>query len=242
MTVEFPTSVIERLGYYVYTLADPKTGKVFYVGKGTGNRVFAHATEAIRNPVKSDKLDRIRRIRASGRNVKYEIIRHGMTEKEAFEVESALIDFVGLKRLSNKVAGQDMDSRGRMTVAEIIAAYGAKPITIAEPALLIIVNKLFEHNISPERLYEITCGNWVLGERRNKAKYAFSVFRGVVREVYRINGWFPVQARSPEQKRQSRWRFEGEVAQEKKIRHYVGGSVEAYLKPGAQSPVKYVNC
>jgi len=125
-------------------------------------------------------------------------------------------------------------------VAEIIAMYQAKPITITEPALLIIVNRLFERNIGPEQLYEITRGNWVLGERRNKAKYAFSVFRGIVREVYRIHAWFPAQARRGEQKRQSRWRFEGEVAQE--LRHYVGGSVAAYLKPGAQSPVKYVNC
>lgn len=237
---EFPTSVIERIGYYVYTLADPSSGKVFYVGKGTGNRVFAHVNEAIENSAESDKLDKIRQIRTFGQDVKYEIIRHGMTEEKAFEVEAALIDYIGLFELTNKVAGYDMDSRGRMTTLEIIAAYRAEPIVITEPALLIIVNRLFERNIGPERLYEITRGNWVLGERRNKVKYAFSVFRGVVREVYRIKGWFPAQARSSQQKRQSRWRFDGGVAEE--LRHYVGGSVESYLKPGAQSPVKYVNC
>ena len=37
----------------------------------------------------------------------------------------------------------------RMSVAEIIATYAAKPVTISEPVLLIIVNKLFERNISP---------------------------------------------------------------------------------------------
>jgi hypothetical protein len=36
--------VSERLGYYVYTLADPATGKVFYVG----NRVSAHAKLPLR--------------------------------------------------------------------------------------------------------------------------------------------------------------------------------------------------
>ncbi len=59
-----------------------------------------------------------------------------------------------------------MDRRGRMTVSEIIAAYAAFPITIVEPSLLIIVNRLLERNISAERLYEITRGNWVLGEHR----------------------------------------------------------------------------
>jgi hypothetical protein len=47
-------------------------------------------------------------------------------------------------------------------------------------------------------------------------------------------------ARNPAQKVQQRWRFDGEVAIE--LAEYVGGSVEAYLKPGAQSPTKYVNC
>ncbi len=237
---EFPVSVIERIGYYVYTLADPQTRKVFYVGKGTGNRIFAHVNELIDGPQENDKLDRIREIHARGQLVLYEIIRHGMAETEALEVESALIDFIGLEDLTNLVAGHNMDVRGRMTIPEIIAAYEAKPITIAEPALLIIVNRLFERNVSPDRLYEITRGNWVLGPRRNKATYAFSVFRGIVREVYRIRSWAQALARAPDQKVQSRWRFEGEVAKE--LRHYVGGSVAAYLKPGAQSPVKYVNC
>ena len=48
--------------------------------------------------------------------------------------------------------------RGRMSVAEIIAMYQAEPIHISEPVILIIVNKLFERNISPEDLYEITRG------------------------------------------------------------------------------------
>lgn len=237
---EFPASVAERIGYYVYTLADPRSGKVFYVGKGTGNRVFTHANEAIEKPDASDKLEQLRQLHAWGQDVRYEIIRHGMTEEQAYEVESALIDFIGLPKLTNSVAGYDMETRGRMTVPEIIAAYRAEPIIITEPVLLIIVNRLFERHISSERLYEITRGNWVLGERRNQAKYAFSVFRGIVREVYRIKGWFPVQARNLRQKRQSRWRFEGEI--ELGLRHYVGGSVVAYLKPGTRSPTKYVNC
>lgn len=238
--VEFPVSVIERLGFYVYTLTDPRTSKVFYVGKGMGNRVFAHVNEAIESPSEADKIGKIREIHASGQKVQYQIIRHGMVETEALEVESALIDFIGLTDLTNQVAGHDMGVRGRMTVGEIIAAYQAKPISIAEPALLIIVNRLFERNLSAERLYEITRGNWVLGVRRNRAAYALAVFRGIVREVYRIHSWSQAQARTPEQKQQSRWRFEGEVARE--LQHYVGGSVAAYLKPGAQSPVKYVNC
>ena len=235
----FPPSVIERVGYYVYTLADPE-GKVFYVGKGQGNRVFAHVSESLANPSPKDKLATIREIHERGGQVRHEIVRHGLDESAAFEVESALIDYIGLDDLTNEVAGAGMEIRGRMTLAEIVAAYSSPPIIIVEPSLLIIVNRLFERNIDAGRLYEITRGNWVLGTRRNRATFALSVFRGVVRQVYRIRAWNQTTARSATQKVQVRWRFDGEVATD--LQHYVGGNVATYIKRGAQSPTKYLNC
>jgi hypothetical protein len=53
---EFPKYMTERIGYYVYILSDPETREVFYVGKGNGNRMFAHVQQTIDNPLKSDKL------------------------------------------------------------------------------------------------------------------------------------------------------------------------------------------
>jgi hypothetical protein len=38
----FSQAVIENLGYYVYYLKDPRDDKVFYLGKGVGNRLFNH--------------------------------------------------------------------------------------------------------------------------------------------------------------------------------------------------------
>jgi uncharacterized protein len=235
---EFPKSVIEKLGYYVYLLIDPKTNKVFYVGKGTGNRIFAHINSVIPSPRENDKLDRIRSIQSKGLQVRHSIIRHGLTEKEAFEVEASLIDFIGVRDLTNIVSGRHSDNRGRMSIKEVIAQYNAPKIKIAEPAMLITVNKLYERGMSDNELYEITCGNWVVGERRNKAKFAFSVYKGIVRQVYEIQKWFPVIARSRDAKTQDRWRFNGIVSQD--LQHYVGGNVERYI--GAQNPIKYVNC
>jgi hypothetical protein len=40
-------STIEKLGYYVYLLIDPRNDKVFYVGKGKGNRVNQHLLGAL---------------------------------------------------------------------------------------------------------------------------------------------------------------------------------------------------
>jgi hypothetical protein len=251
---EFPLSVIEKLDYYVYLLIDPENNQVFYIGKGTGNRIFAHINAALKDETPNDKLDKIRAIRAGGLEVKHIVHRHGLTEKEAFEVEAALIDFIGLSGLTNQVQGYNSDDRGQMSVAEVIAKYEAPIIEISEPVILITVNRYYRRGMSAEMLYEITRGNWVIGTRRNKAKYAFAVYKGVIREVYEIERWLAAPVGDSEIKRQwaavhsinsdakrtERWQFEGEIAES--LRHYVGESVENYSKMGAQNPIRYVNC
>lgn len=42
---EFSQETINKIGYYVYRLIDPRNGQTFYVGKG--NRVFQHVLGAI---------------------------------------------------------------------------------------------------------------------------------------------------------------------------------------------------
>jgi hypothetical protein len=238
--MEFPPEVIEALGFYVYTLSAPGAAKPFYVGKGTGNRIFAHSTAALESAVENDKLDQIREILNTGQQVTHEIVRHGLSEDQAFEIEATLIDYLGLDALTNVVAGQHMADRGRMTVNEIIAQYAAEPVTIKEPVLLIIISRLYRRNMTQAELYDSTRGDWVLGNRRNQAKYAFAVYHGVVREVYRIEKWTAVTAKGERAKRKDRWQFNGAVATE--LGHYVNGSVASYLTKGNQSPVLYINC
>ena len=38
----FSDKVKQKLGYYVYALADPRDNKIFYIGKGINNRIFQH--------------------------------------------------------------------------------------------------------------------------------------------------------------------------------------------------------
>ena len=65
----FSQSAIEELDFYVYLLQDPRDGQTFYVGKGSGNRVFAHTNEAVELDWSSDKLDQIREIHDAGMEV-----------------------------------------------------------------------------------------------------------------------------------------------------------------------------
>jgi len=87
----FPPEVARKLKTYVYRLIDPRNGETFYVGKGQGNRVFAHIhdEQSLEGDDLGNKLRRIRDIRLDGFEVAHVIHRHGMDDQTAFEVESA---------------------------------------------------------------------------------------------------------------------------------------------------------
>lgn len=229
----FPQSVIEQLGYYVYFLRDPSNQEVFYVGKGTGNRVFNHVECALAEATASDKLERIRAIVTSGKSVEHFVLRHGLTESVAFEVEAAVIDFVGIHNLSNLQGGHHSTDFGITTAEEIIAMYTAPELKTDKPVLLININKLFRRDMTAAEIYEATRKAWVIGPRREKAKFAVATYRGLTREVYKINDWEPID---------DRWGFNGEIADEATRNSLRYKSIAGMFKQGAANPIKYVNC
>ena len=98
----FSDKVKQKLGYYVYALTDPRDNKIFYIGKGINNRIFQHE-EKLDN---SNKSNRIKEILSSGNKIKKLIISYGLSEKEAFVAESALINimnYIDSQSLSNLV-------------------------------------------------------------------------------------------------------------------------------------------
>ena len=121
-------------------------------------------------------------------------------------------------------------------------------MTVEVPALLIRINRLFRHNMTPLELYEATRGVWKVGPRCTKARYAFAVFEGVVREVYEIDSWHaaattPYTTRDASQlTRDGRREFVGHVADPAIRDYYFERSVADVFKRGVQSPVFYVNC
>ena len=120
----FPPEVEQRLQTYVYRLIDPRNGETFYVGKGKGNRVFAHirGEEGLEDDEINNKLKRIRLIRLTGFEVAHVIHRHGMDEATAFEVEAALMDaYPGLANIAGGTGGD----YGAMHAQEIIRRYSA---------------------------------------------------------------------------------------------------------------------
>src|SRR5688572_28548302 len=112
--VAFPPEVVQQLKNYVYRLIDPRNGETFYVGRGVGNRVFAHsrAEAGLEGDAVDNRLARIRAIRLAGLEIAHVIHRHGMDPTTAAEVEAAVID--AYPGLTNIVGGAGSSDYGPM--------------------------------------------------------------------------------------------------------------------------------
>lgn len=90
--------------YYVYELIDPRSGSVFYVGKGKGNRIDAHEAEA-RKGIQSRKCRLIREIEAAGLAIGKRKVAEFQDEQAAYDYEADLVDEYGLDALTNVIPG-----------------------------------------------------------------------------------------------------------------------------------------
>ncbi|QBP42590.1 hypothetical protein [Paenisporosarcina antarctica] len=69
---------------------------------------------------------------------------------------------------------------------QLISHYERQQVKIDEPVVLKRLNLLFRYNMTDIELYDETRRAWRVRADREKAKYAFSVFVGIVHEVYTI--------------------------------------------------------
>lgn len=247
--LRFTEAACKQLKYYVYIYIDPRDEVVFYVGKGLGNRCFSH----LKSVGESDKVQRIADIRKAGTKPRIEILKYGLSEREALLVEATAIDLLKIDNLTNGMRGHGSRVGSRAGVEQLIATLDPRPIDItpSHAVVLININNTYNYGMLPMHLYDVTRSAWVVSLRSaERAKYAMSVFRGVVREVYEIAHWLPDgstfrsdgvdRGRSTQPDR--RYEFVGTLADDDIRRRYIDRSVAHYFSKGAQNPIKYVNC
>jgi len=235
----FPEEVVKQLKWYVYRLIDPRNGETFYVGKGHGNRVFAHIRAAadLEGDELPNKIKRIHAIQLAGFEVSHVIHRHGMSEETALEVEAALIDaYPGLTNIAGGIGASDF---GAMHSREIIGRYSAEPAVFLHKALLITVNRSSEE-IS---LYEAVRYAWKVSKTKaEQADVILPIVRGLIVGAFVADAWvdatavnFPGRDNWP-----GRRGFIGHEAPKELQSQYVGKRVpDQYRKKGASNPIKY---
>ena len=195
----FSEKALEALnGFYVYALMDPRDEKIFYIGKGIGNRVFSHEIESEKRfKAEKQKLKKIRDIERDGFFVKRLIVNWGLSEKEAYIAEATLINLLNRIpdiQLTNEVSGHHVHES--LTTEEFELLYGAIPLEEADikhSVLVIKINKLYRRGMSEDELYDTVRGCWAASIKsieKRKVKYVFGVYNGLIVAVYRPDRWY----------------------------------------------------
>jgi len=253
-----------RSDYYVYLFRNPIDKNIFYIGKGTEKRAEQLKN---RNEKTATVIEICRKFcKEQNKPIEdiIEILRENLDEETARKIEGAAIDLIGIPPLTNLIGGLGTTKWKRKTNPAGFNRSGTKEIKeivdpeeeadITERAILIRINQLYRYGMDADSLYDATRGVWVIGPRRECAEYAFSVFKGIVMEVYKIkHPWHLAGTKATFYKTRpdcnedwtsepERWEFEGEVAESEIREKYLKKSVKRYLTANSQNPIKYINC
>lgn len=247
-TSKIPDEVFVKLGHYVYKLIDPRDGKIFYIGKGSGDRVLAHIREEDglddneSEILLSPKLGIIRSIKADGLTPIYVIIRHGLDSESAHLIESVLIQET--PGLTNLVAGHGTELYGSATLDQLVIRYTAPTMEIKAGERVIAIN--ISSSKDDRSIYEAVRFAWRVDKyRAEQADLILAVTDGVCIGVYVADSpWLEAtKTNFPalEHDIPNRFGFNGREAPAEVLSRLVNKRLPEHLqrKKGEANPIRY---
>lgn len=107
--------------FYVYLLIDPRDNSIFYVGKGSGARKSTHAAIVKRGRTDHnlDKCSRIEEILTAGYQVAEFILKDGLTERDALNIEAGAIRCLRHSGITNIAYGRIGQTRGAWMLSHL---------------------------------------------------------------------------------------------------------------------------
>jgi hypothetical protein len=85
-------------GFYIYAYIDPHNNEPFYIGKGRGDRAYRHLDPSWHSAQDSPFYRKLYKMLENQHPPGILIIKDGLTEEDAYESETALIQLVGKQR------------------------------------------------------------------------------------------------------------------------------------------------
>lgn len=125
---------------------------------------------------------------------------------------------------------------------------------IDDPVVAININRQYPRVNGADDLFQATRSMWRLNrERANKARYAFAVYQGEIKEVYEVERWVPATEATRRYWRErenlqgddfrhthdGRSEFSGKLAPDAIRKKYVGKRMPVRH---SQNPIRYFNC
>ncbi|TGY89257.1 hypothetical protein E5163_09060 [Marinicauda algicola] len=168
---------------------DPR--RIFYVGKGVGDRCYSHAAGAVEQKpnATTSKIDLIREIQTSaGCDPAIEIVIHGLNESEALRIEAQMIKL--LPGLTNIASGHCHEDYW-LTTDEVNSRY-AEPVRRHEidgTILFVSLNRTYpEIADNAELLQRHSLGDWpISSERASRVDHIVAVYRQLARFAFTVD-------------------------------------------------------
>lgn len=212
---KFSIKTIERIDHYVYVLVDPADKKIFYVGKGKGNRVFSHVKNVEKKLLNQtplqygniEKENKIADILSRGDKVLTYIVRYGLTSEHALLIESVLIDIFKHKLdvslsdfddITNDANGY-ATSKGCVSAEDLENYFSKKNVANLNDGSKYLAINISILSKDPKEIYERVRFSWKLNKAiADQADYILATHAGLIIGVYKLdaNKWCLVEDQS----------------------------------------------